>query len=126
MMILYRTPNDEFGSHDAEYVKELQRAMDLVETLLEVNPHNDEGLLLRSSISSTLSDLGHPDSSQKPMALSHVEKQAEVSSHAPAEALDGDDSDDENLARLGKRLGLNETAKPKRRFKFFCVPIPML
>ncbi len=127
---LCRSPNDEFGTHDAEYAKELQRALDLVDTLLDVNPHNDEGLMLRSSISATLAELGHPEPSQKSMTLSQFDKQAAnaaTTAGGPSmQAIAEDDSDDEELTRLGKRLGINDTAKPKRRFKFFCVPIPML
>ena len=121
-----RAPNDEFGTHDNEYAKELQRALDLVDTLLDVNPHNDEGLMLRSSISATLAELGHPEAGQKTMTLSQYDKQAASTAGPPMQSIAEDDSDDEELARLGKRLGLNEQAKPKRRFKFFCVPIPML
>lgn len=121
-----RAPNDEFGTHDNEYAKELQRALDLVDTLLDVNPHNDEGLMLRSSISATLADLGHPEPSPKSMTLSQFDKQAANAAGPSMQAIAEDDSDDEELERLGKRLGLNEGTKPKRRFKFFCVPIPML
>ena len=123
---LCRSPNDEFGTHDTEYAKELQRALDLVDTLLDVNPHNDEGLMLRSSISATLSELGHPEAAPKSMTLSQFDKQAANAGPPSMQAIAEDDSDDEELTRLGKRLGINDTAKPKRRFKFFCVPIPML
>ncbi len=101
--------------------------MDLVDTLLDVNPHNDEGLMLRSSISATLAELGHPEVAPKSMTLSQYDKQAANAPGPSMQAIAEDDSDDEELTRLGKRLGINDaTAKPKRRFKFFCVPIPML